>query len=161
MSPGLESFNCLQLVLSFSLAVSIHWFAQSYCEAINVTTTTMVRLLLLYLFWLAEICICHWLCPTRDETCDLQIAPPRMLMLPFFFFFFYASGTPHTRHICVRFELWSRPFCSSLLSSFLPSFWCCNERNSFHTALLSHFISLIRLAHHQFFIQLGTVAGFT
>ena len=44
----------------------------------------MLRLLLLYQFWLAEICICHKPHPTRDKTCDLQIALPKMLMLPFF-----------------------------------------------------------------------------
>ena len=36
------------------------------------------------------------------------------------------------------FELQGRQFCSSLLVSF---FRCCNERNSIHTASLSHFIS--------------------
>ena len=37
--------------------------------------------------------------------------------------FFYTSATPHARHIHARFELWGRPFCSSLLPSFfLPSF---------------------------------------
>ena len=59
----MKPFNCLQPVMSFSLAMLIHWFAQSYCEA-----TTTLRLLLLYQFWLAEICICHKPCPTRDET---------------------------------------------------------------------------------------------
>ena len=81
----LKPFNCLQPVLSFSLAASIHWFAQSYCEAANATiTTTMLRLLLLYQFWKAEICICHKSRPTRDETRGLQIAPPRTLKLAFF-----------------------------------------------------------------------------
>ena len=41
--------------------------------------------------------------------------------------FFYTSGTSHTRHIHGLFELWGRPFRSSLLASFflfsfLPSF---------------------------------------
>ena len=65
----LKPFNCLRPVLSFSLATSIHWFTQSYCEATNATT--MLRLLLLYQFWLAEICICHKSHLTRDKTCDL------------------------------------------------------------------------------------------
>ena len=77
----------MQPVLSFSLAVSIHRFTQSYCEATNATTTTMLRLLLLYQFWLAEICICHKPHPTRDEIHDLQISPPRTLMFPFFSIF--------------------------------------------------------------------------
>ena len=75
----------------------------------------MLILLLLYQFWLAEICICHKPHPTRDETRDVQIALPRMLTLPFFF---YTSGTPHARHIHTHFELWHRPFHSSLLTSF-------------------------------------------
>ena len=44
----------------------------------------MLRLFLSYQFWLAEICMCHKPRPTRDETRDLLIAPPRTLMLPFF-----------------------------------------------------------------------------
>ena len=32
----------------------------------------------------------------------------------FCFCFFYTLGIPHTRHICTRFELWSRPFHLSL-----------------------------------------------
>ena len=60
--------------------------------------------------------------------------------------FFYTLGTPHTRYIHTHFELWGRPFCSSLLASFFLPFWCYYERNSFHTALLSHFISLIHPA---------------
>ena len=33
------------------------------------------------------------------------------------FRFYYTSGTPHARHIRVHFELWGRPFHSSLLAS--------------------------------------------
>ena len=36
--------------------------------------------------------------------------------------FFYTSSTPHARHIRTRFELWGRPFCSSLLASFCLPF---------------------------------------
>ena len=46
------------------------------------------------------------------------------------------------------FELWGRPFLSSLFVSF---FRCCYERNSIHTALLSHFISLV----HSLFVSLN------
>ena len=60
-------------VLSFSLAASMHWFIQTYCETTNATI--MLRLLFLYQFWLAKIFICHKPCPTRDKTSDLQIAP--------------------------------------------------------------------------------------
>ena len=63
-------------------------------------------MLLLYRFWLIEICICCKPCPTRDETRDLQIALPTT--------FFYTSGNLHARHIRAIFEL-----CSSLCSSLL------------------------------------------
>ena len=78
-------FTCCvnTLVLSFSLAASIHSSAQSYSEQ-QCNNSTMLRLLLLYLFWQAEICICHKPRTTRDEMRVLQIAPPRTLMLPFF-----------------------------------------------------------------------------
>ena len=34
---------------------------------------------------------------------------------------------------------------------FFSSFWFCYERNSSHAVSMSHFISLVRLAHHLFF----------
>ena len=37
----------------------------------------------------------------------------------------------------------------------LSFFWCCYERNSIHTASLSHFISLVPSAHHLFFYPDG------
>ena len=104
----------------------------------------MLRLLLLYRFWLTEICIFCKPCPTRDKTRDLQIALLMTFMLPFF----YSSGTLHAKDIRTSFELWGRPFCSSLPVSF---FRYCYERNSIHTASLSHFISLVHSAHHLFF----------
>ena len=52
--------------------------------------------------------------------------------------FFCTSCILHARYIRAIFELQGRPFCSSLLVSF---FRCCSERNSIHTASLSHFIS--------------------
>ena len=110
-----KPFNCLWLVLSFSLATSIFWCNQSFCEATNATTT-MLTLFLLYQFWLAQICISHKPHSNRDETYDLQITLPRTRILPVFFF--YTSGTPHARHIRARFELWGKPFRSSLLASF-------------------------------------------
>ena len=113
----LKPFNCLLLILSLSLslALSIHWFTQPYCEA----TTTMLRLLLLYQFWLGEICIYHKPSPTRDETRDLQIALQKRSC----FHFFYISSTPHAKDARACFELLGRPFRSSLLASFfLPSF---------------------------------------
>ena len=102
---------------------------------------------------------------TRDETRDLQIAPPRMLMLPFFSILL-AVHTQDTFLLVFNFEVghFARHFLLLsflFLPSFLPSFWCCYERNSFHTALLSDFISLVHPAHHLFFIQPGMVARFT
>ena len=132
-------------VLSFSLAASIHWFAQSYCDLTNATNITMLRLLLLYQFWRAKICICHKPYPTRDETCDLQIALPTMLMLPFFF---YTSSTPHTRHSRTGFELWGRPFCSSLLASSFLLVLLWKEFNPHSFIVTFHFPCL--------FIQLTT-----
>ena len=101
-------------------------------------------MLLLHRFWLTEICTCLKPRPTRDEMRDLQIALPMTFML----LFFYTASPLHARHIYTIFELWGRPFCSSLLVSF---FRCCYERNSIHTASLSHFISLVHSAHHFFF----------
>ena len=67
-------------------------------------------------------------------TQGLQIALPTTFTLPFF----CTSGTLHARYIRAIFELQARPFCSSLVVSF---FRCFYERNSIHTASLSHFIS--------------------
>ena len=146
------------LVLSFSLAASIHLSTQSYCESTNSTTATMLRLLLLYQFWLAEICICHKPRPTRDETSDLQIALPNTLMLPFFFSILPAFHPQSTFALVLNFGVGH--FITSYLSLF--SYWCCYERNSIHTISLSHFISLVRPAHSLFFfIQPETVARIT
>ena len=112
----MKPFNCLQPVLSFSLAASIHWFTQSYCAATNARTTTMLRLLLLYQFWLAEICICHKPRPTRDKMCDPQIAPPRALMLPFFSILL-ALYTQDTFVLVLNFEV-GHFACHFLLLSF-------------------------------------------
>ena len=111
----------------------------------NNATTTMLRLLFLYQFWLAEIFKCHKPRPTRDETCDLQIASPRTLMLPGFFF--YTSGTPHARHVRAHFELRGRPFCSSLLVSFFLPFGVA-MKGIHSTQLRCHitFLSFVRLS---------------
>ena len=93
--------------------------------------------LLLYWFWLTEIFICRKSRPTRDETHDLQIALPTMLMLPFF----YTSSTLHVRHICTSFELWGRPFCSSLLVSIFLLLW--KEFNSHSFVVTFHFSRLL------------------
>ena len=144
----LKPFNCL----SFSLAMSIHSFAQSYCEA--TYATIMQRLLLLYRFWLAEICICHKPRQRQDArptNCTSKDAHASVFSI------LLTSHTQDTFVLVLNFGVghFARHF---LLLYFFPLY--CYERNSFHTASLSHFISLIRLAHHLFFIQPGTVARF-
>ena len=116
----LKTFNCLRPVLSFSLAGSIHWFVQSYCEATNAITT-ILRLLLLYLFWLAEICICHKIRPTRDETHDLRIAPSETLLLPIFSIL-PALHTQVTFMFALNFEVGNFAHRFLLLSFFLSYF---------------------------------------
>ena len=151
----MKPFNCLRLVVSFSIVALIHWFAQSYCEATNATKT-MLRLFLLYQFWLAEICICHKPCPTRDETHDLQIALSRMLML-LFFSILPAFHMQDTFTLVWNFEVGH--FACHFL--FLPSFllvllW--KEFNPHSFVVAFHFSCPV---HHLFFIQLGMVAGIT
>ena len=104
---NLRPFNCSPPVLFLFLSLPL-------TLTCRVNTLVCTILLLLYWFWLTEICICHKLCPTRDETHDLQTAHPMTLMLPFF----CTSSTLHTKHIRPIFELWGRPFCSSLLVFF-------------------------------------------
>ena len=149
----MKSFNCLCPVLSFSLAMSIHWFAQTYCETTNATTTTMLRLLLLYQFWLAENCICHKPHPIPPETRGMTYKlHHKGAHASIFFSILLALHTQDTFALILNFEVGHSlvTFCF-----FLPSFWCYYEKNSFHTALLSHFISLVHLAHHLFFYLAG------
>ena len=136
----LKSLNCMPVVLSHSFFLS--YLPRQYTGLHNPTVKQqmsykMQRLLLLYQFWLTEICICRKPRPTRDETQDLQ----RTLMLPFF----YTSGTPHARHIHASFELWDRLFCSSLLVSFFLLVLLWNE----FTQLFCHISFLL-------FVQLTT-----
>ena len=145
--------SCLSVSFFLSLSLTCHINTLVCIILLWSNQMPLPTMLLLYWFWLTKICICHKPCPTRVEMRDQQIALPTTLML----LFFYASGTLHSRHICAIFELWGRPFCLSLLVSF---FGCCYESNSIHTASLSHFISLVHLAHHLFFIQPWTVAEF-
>ena len=89
----------------------------------NATTTTMLRVLLLYQFWLAEIWICHKPCPTRDETRDPQIALLRTLMLPFFSIL-PALHTQDTFMLVLNFEVGHFTHHFLLLSFFLlVSLW--------------------------------------
>ena len=137
-----KPFNCflpvLFLFLSLLLATSIHWFAESYCEATNATTK--LRLLLLYQFWLAEICTCHKPRPTRDETRDLQIALPMTPMLLFCLFVFSILLVLHTQDtlgLVSNFEIghFARHF---LLLSFGGVLW--KEFNS-HSFIVTFYFS--------------------
>ena len=143
--------SCLSV--SFSLSYLPHQYIGLHNSAVK-QQTPLPTMLLLYRFWLTEIYICRKPCPTRDETRDLQIPLPTTLML----LFFCTPVTLHVRHIRAIFELWGRPFCLSLLVSF---YRCCYERNSIHTASLSHFISLVHSAHRLFFIHPWMVAEYT
>ena len=151
---NLKSFNCsppvlfLCLFLSLSLVTSIHWF-ERFCS--EVTKCLSPQCFSYTGSWLTEICKCCKPHPTRDETRDLQIAPQRRSC----FRSFCTSGTQHTRYIRAIFEDQRRPFCSSLFVSF---FRCSYERNSIHTASLSHFT---RFTTCFIFIQSCTNAEFT
>ena len=110
----MKPFNCLLPVLSVSFSLSLFYLLHQYTGLHNSAVKQpmpLPTLLLLYRFWLTEICICCKPHPTRDKMHDLQIELPTTLML----LFFYTSGTLHARHICAIFELWGRLFCSSLL----------------------------------------------
>ena len=102
--------------------------------------------------------------PVTPETrCMTYILYPQGRSCFCFFLYFYTtwdwtytSGTLHAGHFCTHFQLWGRPFHSSLLAFFfLPSSWCCYEKNSFHTASFSCFISLVCSAHHLFLSSRG------
>ena len=88
---------------------------------------SLPTMLLLYQFWLTEICIC---CKPRPTNCTPN--DPHASV-------FYTSSTLHTRHIRTIFELWGRTFCLSLLVSF---FRCFYERNSIHTRIVFIFIAI-------------------
>ena len=72
-----------------------------------------------------------------------------MLMLPFFSIL-PALHKQDTFVLALNFEVGHFTPHVLLLSFFL---WCCYERNSFHTASLSHFISLVCPAHYLFFLS--------
>ena len=99
-------------------------------------------MLLLYQFWLTEICICCKPCPTRDKMHDLQIALPMTLTLPFF----YTFGTLHARHIRAIFKLWGRPLVKwptsnafNITSCFFLSVFLWKEFNSHSFIVTFHF----------------------
>ena len=135
----MKLFNCLQLVLSFSC---------QYTSSLSPTVKQQMQQ--------QQQCwdYSFYTCSGWQKFSYVTITnPPETRRVTYklhpqersCFVFFYTFGTPHTRHIhgCHFF----------LFSFFLLSFWCCYERNSFHTALLSHFISLVHPAHHLFFLS--------
>ena len=145
----LKSFNCSPPVLflclfllladssppvpflySFvSFAMSINWFTR-FCSAIN-NQIHLPTMLLLYWF------LADWNLHMREDAVLTNCTPKNAHASVFF----CTSGILHARYIRAIFELQGRPFCSSFLVSFFLSFFrCCYERNSIHTASLSHFI---------------------
>ena len=68
-----------------------------------------------------------------------------------FLCFRHSTSKTHSR------SFWTLRKVISLVTScfFLSSFWCCYERIPIHTALSSHFISLVRPAHHLFLSSRG------
>ena len=104
-------------------------------------STTILNACTKKVWKLIECITCHKLHPTRDKSHDLQIALPNILMLLFFFSILPVLHTQDTFTLVLNFEVghFAHHF---LLLSF---FWCYFERNSIHTASLSHFISFVRL----------------
>ena len=98
----------------------------------------MLTLLLLYQFWLAEICISHKLRPTRDETLDLQIALPMTLMLLCFFSILQALHTQDTFTLVLNFEV-GHVICHFLLLSFFLSAFLRKEFNPHSFVVTFHF----------------------
>ena len=148
-----KPFNCLWSVLSFPLVCSVLLWSNKCNDDDNAEITPFTP------GW--NLHMSETPSHQRQDAWPTNCTPKNDHVSGFFFFFFYISGTPHAKHIRACFELWGRPFRSSLFASFFLPLGFCYERNSIHTALLSHFISLVHLAHHLFFIQPGMVAGFT
>ena len=124
----------------------------------NRTTTTMLRLLLSYQFWVAETCICHRPSPARKKTHDLQIASQGRL---WFCFLYSRHSTRKTRSHVLNFEVSHFVHHFLLLPSFLP--FSVAMKGIHSTQLCCHisFLSLVWLTTCFFFIWPGTVARFT
>ena len=87
-------------------------------------------MLLLYRFWLTEICKP---CPTRNKTRDQQIALPTTLTLLFFLHFWYSTSKRHSRHFrTLRLAI-------LLVTSFFPSLLIWKEFNSHNFVVTFHF----------------------
>ena len=74
--------------------------------------------------------------------------------------FFYTSGTPHARHIHTCFELWGRPFRSSLLASFFLLVLLWKEFIPLSFVVTFHLSRLFGSPPFFFLIQPGTVIRF-
>ena len=144
--------SCLSLFLSLTLTLTCHVKTLVCTILLPGNKMPLHAMLLLYRFWLTEICICHKPHPTRDETLWPTNCPPNDAHASVFLYFQYFICKTHFALVS-NFEVghFAHPF-------FVSFFWCCYERNSIHTVSLSHFISLI---HCLFFIQPWTIAGFT
>ena len=110
----MKPFNCWRPALSFSLVASIHWFTQSYkCNNNNAEITPFIPVLAGQNLHMSQT-PSHQRQNTWPTNCTLKNAHASV--------FFYTSSTPHTRHVCVHFRLWDRPFHLSLLTPFFLLF---------------------------------------
>ena len=135
---------------SFSLATSIHSSAQSYHEA------TITQRCWHYSFYTSS----DWPkfayvtnpVPPGTRCVTYKLHPQRCSCFCSFLYFWHSTHKTHSH------SFWTLRLAILLVTS--PSFSCCYERNSFHTASLFAF-HFSRPAYHLFFIQLGMVARFT
>ena len=97
--------------------------------------------------WLTEICMSQTPSHQRWDTLPINCTPKDAHASVFFPYFWHSTCKTH---LCSFWTLrWAILVVTCFFfSPFLPSFWCCYERNSIHTASLSHFISLVRPTHH-------------
>ena len=133
----MKPFNCLLLVLSFSLAASIHWFAQSYCETIkckNAEITPFIPVLAGRNLHMSQT-------PShqRRDAWPTNCTPLMTLILPLFF---YTSGT---LALVLNFEVghFARHFL--FLSFFLPFGVATKGIHSTQLHCYISFLSFVRL----------------
>ena len=132
----------LSLCFFLSLAASIHWFAQSCCEATNAS----------------QQCWDYFLPVVADRNLHMLQTPshqrrdawptnctPNDAHSSVFLYFQYSICKTHSRHF--------RTFRWAILLVTSCFFRCCYERNSIYKASLSHFISVVHSAHHLFFLS--------
>ena len=107
---SLSVFFSLTLTLTCRLLttgpVSLFLFLTLTCRINTLVCTILLSkqqiplptMLLLYWFWLTEICICCKPRPTRDETCDRQNCTPNDAHTSTFLYFQYSTRKTHSCH---------------------------------------------------------------